>query len=743
MLRSNLFCASFAVALLLIASALAAGPAAAQSATTIVAGELRVDATMDHIGAVWFIEGDVDLDSSMTLEFRLLGDSSWRMGAPAMRADPTVTVDGSPLNINSWASSALFLERGRTYELRVTLRDPDGGGTSRVVRATTRTMPQPGPAIRHVAPGAGGGSGTSNDPFRGVQAAADNANPGDTFRLAAGTYKPFQLIRSGTANAPISFVGPENGTAVIDGRGTLRGVVTIGQFGAPIEHVIVSGLTIRSGRWGVDAQRTSHLTVTDNTIEDVDFGVYNRRDNADEGFQIVCDNRVSGRTPWPGSGIPGERGIDLRGWGNTVCHNEVSDFGDCVSVQPIIGPSFGNDVFGNDAYRCVDDGIEVDYNQANVRVYRNRVTNARMGVSVQPIYGGPAYIFRNELFNLESNTIKLNNAPSGLFIAHNSGVKVGNALNDGSIFTNTVLRNNLFLGTRYAFEITTSSSQGFRDFDYDAWGTTRTSEPWFKWENIRHSRVGDLPAGVEDHGTEIGFDSVRSASLPASFDIEVTVGSPDLRLVASSAAVDLGAEIANLNEPFVSDGQPDAGAFELGTGRQSYGPGTPLIPPPSGPEPERFACQSDAGVLTWTDDDQSKYWAYRKAPGSDTFVWMGRTLGATTIDDRYPAPGTQYQVHYQGIPRSTCTIISEPDAPVVDPGPFSCEATAGVLTWSDHEQSKYWAYRKAPGSGTFVWMGRTLGATTIDDRYPAPGTQYQVHYQGIPRSTCTVIAEPS
>ena len=62
-----------------------------------------------------------------------------------------------------------------------------------------------------------------------------------------------------------------------------------------------------------------------------------------------------------------------------------------------------------------DDGIEIDANRANVRVWRNRVMNARMGVSVQPTRGGPTYIVRNEFFNLESVPIKMHNQTTGFF----------------------------------------------------------------------------------------------------------------------------------------------------------------------------------------------------------------------------------------------------------------------------------------------------------------------------------------
>ena len=552
---------------------------AAQVGNAILPGQIRTDAAFEHLGVLWDIGGDDNLDSLLTLEFRRQGDATWRPGAPAVRAYPTIRVQDGPLGLNYWAASALFLEPGQTYELRLMLTDPDGGSETRIVTATTRTEPQPDPAGRqlYVVPGSGGGNGSVGNPFQGLQAAADATQPGDVIHVAPGTYSPFQLLTSGAQGHPITFLGPGDGTAIVDGLNTNRGVVTLGEFNQTLGHVIIEGLTLRNGAWGVDAQHTHDIVLRRNTIRDVDFGVYNRRGGGQELNQTVCDNVIEGRTPWPGSGIPGERGIDLRGSGNVVCYNKVRNFGDCVSVQPSTGPSYGNDIYGNDASYCVDDGIEIDYNQANVRVWRNRVMNSRMGVSVQPIRGGPAYIFRNEFFNLESVPIKMHNYTTGFYVAHNTGAKHGDGHGDnGAMWRNAVFRNNLFLGTRYAFEFTTIADEGFRDFDYNAWGTTRAigspTDPYFKWDNVRYDRLTDLPAGVEDHGVEASFGNLINAALPADWDVAATPGSRDLRLQAGVPAVDAGIGLPNLNDAFTLSGAPDLGAFELGQSLPDYGP---------------------------------------------------------------------------------------------------------------------------------------------------------------------------
>ena len=560
--------------------AIALGPAEpAAAGDALVPGTARADATFEHLGVLWWIDGDDDLDSSMTLEFRVLGETAWRQGAPAVRAYPTLIVQGSPLGFNYWAASALFLVPGQTYELRMTLADPDGGGAVTTLTASTRTRPPSVYDGNHlwVVPGSGGGDGSLGNPFQGIQAAADAAQPGDVFHISAGTYAPFAVLTSGTSGQPIVFSGPQNGVALIDGGSIDAGIVTLGRWDQTIAHVVIEGLTIDNGRWGIDAQHSHDIVIRHNTITNVDGGVVNRRADGLEARQTVCDNTVIGRLPWPGTGIPSEQGIDLKGDGNVVCQNEVQYFGDCVSVEPWTGPSYGNDVYGNDISFCVDDGIEIDANRANVRVWRNRVMNSRMGVSVQPIYGGPAYIFRNEFFNLESVPVKMHNETTGFVVVHNTGVKNGKGHGDnGAMWRNAVFRNNLFLGTWYAFEFTTVADEGFRDFDYDAWGTTGGT-PHFKWDDVRYDTLVDLQAiGVETHGVTAAFSDLVNAALPPAWDQEATPGTRDLRLLAGAPAIDSGADLANLNDGFAINGAPDMGAFELGQPLPHYGP-RPLL----------------------------------------------------------------------------------------------------------------------------------------------------------------------
>jgi hypothetical protein len=350
-------------------------------------------------------------------------------------------------------------------------------------------------------------------------------------------------------------------------------VLTLGTSDRRTSYLIIEQMVIQNGRWGIDAQNTHHVAVRNNIIRDVGFGYYNRRERGWESRQHISDNTLIGRTPWPGSGIPSERGIDLRGSGNVVCFNRVRNFGDGVSIQPFTDAyGYSNDIYGNDISEIVDDPIEIDYNSCNTRVWRNRVANARMGVSLAPIYGGPVYIFRNLFFNLESSAYKMNREPAGLVILHNTSAKLGNGTSSDSGWQNTLLRNNIILGTRYVFEEYDLVAGSVDDWDYDALGTT--ANPFAKWNNIRYQSLESLrqSSGVEAHAVAVTLEDLVDAVLPGDYADGVVSGSYDLRPKAGVDAINAGQVLANINDPYVSDGRPDCGAFEYGEPLPHYGP---------------------------------------------------------------------------------------------------------------------------------------------------------------------------
>lgn len=552
----------------------------------VIPGSVRVDATFQHISILWWISGDDNCNSSLSLEFRPTSGGTWKRGALTMRALPDIIVNGSPLGLNYHAGSVMFLEADIEYEIRLTLDDPDGGGEVRTLSVRTKKEQEASATgtSRYVIPGSGGGTGTVNDPFQGLQEAANNANPGDIFHVSSGNYNSFTITTSGDSGLPIVFIGSENDTTFVDGNGTSSGVITIGNYSDSCGYIIIEGFVIQNGDWGVDAQNTHNILFKRNIVRDVDWGYYNRRDNGWEHDQTISDNIFIGRVSWPGSGIPPERCIDIHGNNNIICYNKITYFADgvCTDANPY-GVSYSMDVYYNDISYCVDDPIEVDGTVSNTRVWRNRVSNGRMGISLAPILGGPCYVFRNEFFNTDYSTYKMNREPSGLVIIHNTAAKINRGTTSSAGWQNTYFRNNVLLGTEYVFEeYDLVSGSLMDDWDYDALGSNRagtSGEPWFKWDNVRYDDLADLQsgAGIELHGVAIGFNDLVDATLPGSYSSGVIPGNYNLSLISNSNAINSGEVLQNINDPFVFDGNPDCGAFEYGQPMPIYGPRFGLV----------------------------------------------------------------------------------------------------------------------------------------------------------------------
>ena len=78
MKRIGVVLASIVLTILFLAAA--GRPLRAAPANAIVPGQIRADATFQHIGVAWSITGDDDHDSSFTLEYRRVGEGSLASG---------------------------------------------------------------------------------------------------------------------------------------------------------------------------------------------------------------------------------------------------------------------------------------------------------------------------------------------------------------------------------------------------------------------------------------------------------------------------------------------------------------------------------------------------------------------------------------------------------------------------------------------------------------------------------------
>ena len=148
---------------------LAMFPLSIYAADDVVPGEIHIDPTFVHIGLRWLISGDDDLDATCTLRFRPVGTSTWFAGMDLIRAHSNLSGQGGLRAENRFAGSIFFLAADTDYEIELTITDPDGGGSQRVVTASTGTaLSDPvAPVHYYAVPGDGGGTGSQTDPFQG------------------------------------------------------------------------------------------------------------------------------------------------------------------------------------------------------------------------------------------------------------------------------------------------------------------------------------------------------------------------------------------------------------------------------------------------------------------------------------------------------------------------------------------------------------------------------------------------
>lgn len=563
------------IGFLLVSILLASSIAASQDHS--IPGELRSYLTIQSLGLEWDLEGDDDHDAVCSLWFRARGEAIWRQALDLFRVDytPPDPINGLTDHFNGFSGSVLFLEPDTTYDLQLELSDSDGGSEIRETVVTTRAVPQKpvDPAVYHVIPGSGGGNGAPADPFLGIEYAQAQATPGSVFNLHAGTYQGFdsggeiQLNVPGATEHYIIWQAAGDGDVVFDDPLRIAG-----------DFIWVEGVHIR-GHAGVDSEyglRTydapEFVVITRNLFTDFSYSI--ALNHGGENW-VITDNTIIGDmdvigTPDGPPSYVGE-GIELQHTsGHTVAHNSISRVADGLSY-----PLKNTDIFGNEIFDVTDDGIEPDYAYANIRIWGNRISNARhAGISFQPMNGGPWYILRNQVA-AGNEGLKLRESTRAL-IAHNTFVGWEGVQAYGSErLLNFQSNNNLWITVqdRYAWENGVGGDATWRtnlDFDGFDWGDNVYAFKWGSSERYVDLVEFSAATGLETHGVHVDRNTcfmtfqipeAPPQSMPFQF----------MTLKDGSPAIDAGVYLANVNDDFEGSA-PDLGPFEKGLGLPWYGP---------------------------------------------------------------------------------------------------------------------------------------------------------------------------
>ena len=503
------------------------------------------------------LRGDENFDATVRVSYRPTGSPVWKEALPLLRVR-TNTLSGSeptrfPIG-EQFAGSIFGLDPDRAYEIKLDIADPDGAPTTKVGTVRTRPPPPNNPVVPRTVP---------VQSARALAEALAAAEPGDVIELASGTYVgAINVERSGTADNPIVLRGKDRDQTILEAPGAEHALTITGS------NIIVERMTLKHSVWGMRITNASNVVVRHMLVTEVKYGI-NATGGANRSFYI-CDNVLRGTgVTWPdySSRTWNFEGIVVTGTGHVICHNTLSGFGDALGLsQRTEIPNRAIDFYGNDVLWGGDDGIELDYSERNVRAFDNRLGNVGMGISFQPIWGGPAYAFRNVIYNTANAPYKLNQDPSGFYIVHNTAIRPGWAWTQyGHHVSNFSFLNNLTIGTKNPVHM--QPVIRFAHIDYNGWapdGRFTFRDTWQEFAELRkaspYERHGVLlRQPIFDETIEIPKEFAAFMSPPVS-----------IRLNPTCNAVDAGVRLPNINDAFTGQA-PDLGAQERGHPAPQYG----------------------------------------------------------------------------------------------------------------------------------------------------------------------------
>src|SRR5262245_59893649 len=128
---------------------LLATTATAAEDTTVAGRSVAAHPTLCTLAFEWAIRGDANRNATVAVEFRAVGESSWRQALPLVRiGGENVYRRRENLDYtvpDGFTGSILNLRPATEYECRFHLTDPDGvsGQSEHTIRVTTRSEPQP------------------------------------------------------------------------------------------------------------------------------------------------------------------------------------------------------------------------------------------------------------------------------------------------------------------------------------------------------------------------------------------------------------------------------------------------------------------------------------------------------------------------------------------------------------------------------------------------------------------------
>jgi len=564
-------------------------------------------ATPEQISLYLPVTGPLDAAAAAGVRYRRAGAAKWRAAHPLHRIRPADTAGRRPPD--AFAGVITGLTPGAPYQVEVTVRLGDSS-TAKKLTVTTRPLPPKAPpATRVIAAGSSAAA---------VQAAFDRAGPGDVIQFRSGTYAvdKLQIRRGGTPARPICIRGDSRAGVVLkDPAGAILNVLAVSDI--LIENLTLEGASADSGTrahsrginfWGGGAPQ-QRVTIRHVTFRGVDMGVVawsNPRQ------LLVYDNTLTGNNRWEREFLESnltwnDDGIRVPGLGHAVFNNTLTGFGDSLAMSAG-ARNVGVHFYRNDIRMTGDDAYEGDYGVRNVTFYDNRVHNSMTLASFDPIYGGPAFVFRNVAINLGRQPYKLNNRNTGFFIYNNTVVRTNgtgsgkgwgwNQSNNGPLVAWGYRNNILIYRGRGGLLAMESSRQDPIDFTHNAWFPD--SSVWWTYSGGSFRSMAQARSRLRATRPVFGRSTRRHEGCvicePDPFVEDVKLADTYLqritRLYTPALSDGTAPRAAGVAIPGITDGfsgkAPDMGAIITGRKRPTWGdrtaPGARLLGRDSAPK---------------------------------------------------------------------------------------------------------------------------------------------------------------